>query len=73
LAYGRRLGNETLIVILNSSQQPATLTLPVNDYLDSGCVLQSTWEDAAYPVHRGRIEGIRVPDRSGLVLDAGGR
>jgi cyclomaltodextrinase len=73
LAYGRRLGKETLIVILNNNRQPVTLTLPVDGYLDSGCVLQSTWEDAAYPVHQGRIEGIRVPARSGLVLEAGTR
>ncbi len=71
LAYGRRLGKETLIVILNSSRQPATLSLPVNGYLDSGSVLQSPWDDTAFQVRQGRIEGVRVPARSGLVLEAG--
>jgi neopullulanase len=70
LAYGRRLGEETLIVILNNSRQPVTLSLPVDGYLDSGSILQSAWDDATFQVHQARIEGVRVPARTGLVLEA---
>jgi neopullulanase len=70
LAYGRRLGEETLIVILNNSRQPVTLSLPVDGYLDSGSILQSLWDDATFQVHQARIEGVRVPARTGLVLEA---
>ena len=69
VAYGRRLGDETLVVMLNNRQQPVSPILPVAGYLDDGTTLRDVWEDTSVGVHFGRIEGICVPARSGVVLE----
>jgi len=68
VAYGRRLGTETLIVALNRNLQPVTLSLPTSGYLDDGTQLQSIWDGEQLRVAQGRIEGVRIPARSGAVL-----
>jgi cyclomaltodextrinase len=68
VAYGRRLGAETLLVILNRGHQPATVDLPVAGYLADGAVLHDVWGDVVVTAARGCLEGIRVPSRDGLVL-----
>jgi neopullulanase len=68
VAYGRRLESETLIVSLNRNLQPVTLSLPTNGYLDDGTLLHSIWDGDTLSVAQGRIEGVRIPARSGVVL-----
>jgi neopullulanase len=70
VAYGRRLGSETLLVALNNSHQPVTLSLPVEGYIDDGTVFHDTWDRTTTKVAHGRIEGICIPARSGMVLEA---
>ncbi len=70
VAYGRRLGPETLVVALNSGCQPVTVDLPVTGYLDDGAVLQDVWSDVVLPVVRGRIAGVQVPARAGIAFAA---
>ncbi len=69
LAYGRQLGAETLLVVLNSSRRPVTLSVPVAGYLDDGTLLRDVWGDRVLTVAQGRAEGIRVPARTGMVLE----
>jgi cyclomaltodextrinase len=70
VVYGRRLGEENLLVALNRGQQPATLVVPVTGYLADGVCLRGVWDGETYTVGDGRIEGVRVPARSGVVLEA---
>jgi cyclomaltodextrinase len=69
LSYERRLGGETLFVILNNKRQPVTLSLPVDSYLQDGMLLRDVWGDGKWRVAQGRIHGVRVPSRSGIVLE----
>jgi neopullulanase len=70
VAYARRLGTETLVVVLNNNRHPVTLNIPVESYLDDGTTLQDAWGDARLRVVQGQIQGVSVPARSGLVLRA---
>jgi neopullulanase len=70
VVFGRRLGPESLVVFLNSSRHDVALGVPVAGYLEDGLLLRDVWEDATTTVTRGRIEDIRVPARSGVVLEA---
>jgi hypothetical protein len=68
VAYGRRLGAETLIVVLNSGRQPATVDLPVAGYLGEGALLHDVWDHTEGKVSHGKIPGVVVPARTGVVL-----
>jgi cyclomaltodextrinase len=70
VAYGRCLGDETLLVALNSSRRPVTLSIPVDGYLDDGTLLRDVWAGTTLSVAQKQIRGVRVPDRSGVVLEA---
>jgi cyclomaltodextrinase len=69
VAYGRKLGPETLLVVLNNSRRPVTLAIPVAGYVDNGVRLRDVWGDITATVTQGRIEGITIPGRSGSVLE----
>ena len=68
VAYGRSLGIDSLVVVLNSASKPETLDLPVAGYLGDGVILQDVWSDARFTVTGGHISGLPVPARSGRVL-----
>ena len=68
VAYGRRLEPETLITMLNSSRQPATVDLPVAGYLDDGAMLFDIEGGAGLTVAGGHVTGVPVPARDGIVL-----
>ena len=68
VAFGRRLGAETLIVLLNSNRQPASVDLPVAGYLDNGAALRDLWSDGSVTVSGDHITGISIPARDGIVL-----
>ena len=67
VVYGRRLGSETLMVCLNNSRTPATLTFPLDGYLTDGTVLEDVWGDTLLTIEQGRVDGLRVPAREGVV------
>jgi neopullulanase len=69
VAYGRRLGVETVLVVLNAGRQPVTLSLPVEGYLPDGALLRDVWGDGELTVGQGKAAGIHVPARSGTVLN----
>lgn len=68
VAFARRQGAETLLVLLNTNRQPVTMSLPVDGYLNDGTLFRQVWGGATTRVARGHMEGIHVPARSGVVL-----
>jgi len=70
VAYGRRLASETLLVLLNVSHHPVTATVPLAGYLEDGLRLGEVWGEQSVVVTRGNVEGIYLPGRSGVVLQA---
>ncbi len=70
VAYGRRLGDETLIVILNAGKQPVMLSLPAGDYMPEGTLLRDAWRSDGdlLAVRGGLVDGVLVPARAGTVL-----
>ena len=69
-AFGRRLDNETLVVVLNNGLTEKSIQLDVSGYLPDGTVLQDVWCDRTFSVAQGRL-ALRVPKRAGLVLHHG--
>lgn len=72
VAYGRRLGPETMLVILNASSQPVMLSLHVAGYLPDGVRLGDVWQGGEVTVAGGRVDGVMMAARSGTVLEAMG-
>jgi cyclomaltodextrinase len=70
VAYGRRLGDETVLVALNNSHRAVTLGVPVEGFLEDGTLLRDVWSEAVTAVARGRVEGVRIQARSGVVFEA---
>ena len=71
-AFGRRLGQETLAVVLNNSASTFALKVPVADYLADGAVLRDVWNgDETLAVRDGYLSGPTLPPRSGAVLVSG--
>ena len=66
--YGRRLGDETLVIALNISSSSQALDIPVGDYLPEGTVLEHVWGRETAQVVEGRLRGNTMPPRSGWVL-----
>jgi hypothetical protein len=69
VVYGRSLKGKVYLVLLNRSQRSVTLGVPVAGYLEDGTMLQDLWGGTVLRVGAGRVEGARVPARSGLVLE----
>jgi cyclomaltodextrinase len=70
LAFARRLGKETMIVVLNTTKQPVALSVAVEGYVDEGTLIREVWGEFTRRVSQGRIDSIRIPARCGTVLDA---
>jgi len=67
-AFGRRLGDETLLCVLNTSTKPWELDVPVQGYVEDGSVLRGVWCGGELAVREGRVTGSAVPARAGCVL-----
>jgi len=68
-AFGRRLGDETLLCVLNTRTESWELDVPVQGYVEDGSVLRSVWGDGELAVREGRVCGSAVPARAGWVLE----
>ena len=58
-----------LLVALNSSRRPVTLSLPVAGHLGEGTLLGDAWGQETFRVAQGQIHDVRVAARSGVVLE----
>jgi neopullulanase len=68
VAFSRRLGSETLIVILNNNRNTTTIDLPLSSYLAEGTSLSDVWADTAWTVTGGLLRGLEIAAREGMVL-----
>ena len=64
--FRRRLGDETLVVALNAGGQPARVNFHLAPFPD-GTIFADVWSGQTSRVENGRIEGIEVPAREGMV------
>jgi cyclomaltodextrinase len=72
LAYGRRLPEETIVVVLNQSREPAALDINVTGYLQEGAHLRDLWQGGTVGVSQGCVQGLQVGPRSWRVLESTG-
>jgi cyclomaltodextrinase len=68
-AFARQLGQDTLIGVLNVGQTPWTLDVPLNGLLPDGAALDAVWGEGTATAHDGRLAGVAVPARGGVVLE----
>lgn len=66
-AFGRRLNDETLIVVLNNGLSEAKVDIDVAKYLPDGKAVADVWGDTRIPMAGGRLS-LTVPARSGGVF-----
>lgn len=65
--YHRTLGDETLVIALNSGTQPARVDFAAGTHLAEGALLQDVWSAATARIVGGKISGGQVPARDGIV------
>jgi neopullulanase len=69
-AFGRRLGNERLIVVLNASGKTHNLEFPVSALGLPDGPLVTLFGEAKARVNGGQVHGLKLAPRSGVVLKA---
>lgn len=69
-AFARWDEQECLIVALNLRDRSRTLDLPLDGVPLAGGVMRDLLTEETYDVRGGRVEGVRVPGRNGVVLHA---
>ncbi|MDO9065683.1 MAG: alpha-amylase family glycosyl hydrolase, partial [Chloroflexota bacterium] len=72
-SFGRRLGEETLVVAFNVSRGSRALAVPVESYLAEGSVWTDQWGAGTARVECGRLTGLTLAPRSAVVLTEDGR
>ena len=70
VVFARQAGEEILVTALNASNTPARLAAPVAGLLPDGSALEAVWGAGIARVDNGILNGVTVPPRSGLVLNA---
>jgi neopullulanase len=70
VAFARRLGSETLIVLLNNNFAGTTIDLSLSGYLAEGTLLSDMWADRGWTVIDGFARGLEIAARDGIVLRA---
>ena len=69
-AFGRRLGQEMLLVVLNNGESPYEVDLSVDGVLPESTRLVDLLSGADYEVRLGTVRGSAIARRSGAVLEA---
>ncbi len=69
-AFARKLEGETVIVALNAGKTPATIDLDVSVLLPDSTTVREEWGEGRLSVTKGKLTGIRVPARDGVVWTA---
>jgi cyclomaltodextrinase len=70
VAYMRQLDEEAVLVVLNNSQKPVTVDLPVAGILEEGAQVREAWSSSTKQVHEGKVEAVKIPARAGTVFVA---
>jgi len=71
VAFGRRLGCETMVVVLNSGHQPVRLDLQFCGYVADGALLTDVWDGTQIAATQGQAAGVVIPARDGRVFAVG--
>jgi neopullulanase len=71
-AFARQLGEEKLVVLLNAGQTPWAFDVPLEGWLPDGTVLDAVWGEGTATVGDGRLAGLSVPARGGVMLKVRG-
>jgi glycosidase len=66
-AFGRRLKDETMIVVLNNGLHEANVTIDVTKYLAEGTRMTDVWGNTPVTIENGKLP-VRMAGRSGTVL-----
>jgi len=59
---------ETLLTLLNTGKEPAKVTVPSATWLADDTLCRAVWGRGEYVSRHGRLDGVTVPPRQGLVL-----
>jgi neopullulanase len=68
LAFARQMGEELLIVVINTGSEPYDLDVPVAGLLADGAVLEDLWAGGTAQVEAGHVRGKAMPPHSGAVI-----
>lgn len=68
VAYARQLDDETVVVAINAARMPRRIDLELGGGLSDGVMLEQAWSHRTVVVEQGRLRGIELAPRSGLVL-----
>jgi neopullulanase len=71
-AFARQLGEEKLVGVLNAGRASWPLDVPLDGWLPDGTVLDAVWGEGTATVSDGRLAGLPVPARDGVVLKVRG-
>lgn len=66
-AAARQLGGETLILAMNAGEKPARVDLNLGSLLPEGAILKQEWSEVTRPVTDGKLPGVEIPARDGVV------
>ena len=67
-AFGRKLGDETLVIALNAATSTRTLTIPVRALGLADGPLSTFWGDATAKVSNGLLQELKLAPRSAVVM-----
>ncbi len=68
IAHARQLGNETVIVVLNTSTATKRVDVPLNGLLPDDSGLDEIWTHESVRVEGGMLRGLGLAPRSGRVF-----
>ena len=66
--FGRSLGEERVVVVLNTNENQSKMTLDLKGFALEGTSFRSEWGKESYVAQNSRLEGLSLPPREGLVL-----
>jgi neopullulanase len=64
----RQLGEESVLVALNTAKGTRRIDVPVGGSLPDGLVLEDAWAEGSAKVEAGAIRGLEIPPRSSRIL-----
>ncbi len=68
LGYLRREYEETVLVLINTDDQPQNISINLSGAFDEQTVLQDQIGSGSYTVENNALNGITIPAQSGLIL-----
>jgi neopullulanase len=68
IAYARQLDDETIVVVINSSDSAHRIDLPVSSVISGEPVLHECWTHDSLRVEDGMLRGLPVAPRAGRVM-----